>query len=180
MVKGLTLFWAARVFIVWSWVLRSRGGLIAICILVAGGFGSSVFAEVGKGAAALLEPEIAARLQLTEAQSEQIQTINRATSKKYKETLNSGQGRPGLKAELERIREEGQQQAVELLKPHQKRIWNQLSNTPVSAPAAPIAPPLPPPPTTPTPSRPSAPSAPDAPLDRSDEIASRSLIIPTI
>ena len=121
----------------------------------------SAFAEVGKGAAALLEPEVAAKLQLTEVQTQQIQAIQKATSGKYKEALNAGRGRPDLNVELDRIREEGQEQAVSLLNHQQKRIWEQLSigNAMVAAPTPP---------------------KPSGPPDRADEIASRSLIIPTI
>jgi hypothetical protein len=167
-----TLFWTRSASGRQVWSLRCWRSLFFIILLVVGGVGSSVFAEVGKGAAALLEPEVVTKLQLTPAQTEQIQAIVRTTSKQFKETLNAGQGRPGTKAELDRIREEGQEQAIGVLKPGQKRIWDQLSNATSAAPPAPAPPPPPPP--APAPSRPSTPP------DRSDEIASKSLIIPTI
>jgi|GEM_PF-857289 len=151
----------------WPAILRA-----AVVFTILGLSAWPAFAEVGQGAGALLEPEIAAKLQLTEAQTQQIQAIQRTTSDKYKETLNAGRGRPGLKAELEKIREDGQQQAVSLLNRRQKRLWEQLASGAVVAAPTPAPTPMP------TPAPP--PPRPSGPPDRADEIASRSLIIPSI
>ena len=80
---------------------------------------------VGKGAVALLTPDVAEKLKLTGAQKQQVQTIARATARKFGDAQTAGRGQPGLKEELEKIRQAGQDEALALLTAEQKAAWVQ-------------------------------------------------------
>lgn len=116
-------------------------------------------AAVSPGAAALLAPDVAPQLKLSPEQRQQIQAILRATAKKFNETQQRKAGSPGLKAELDRIRQAGQDEAVALLTPEQKRVWSALAGRDSATPAAAAGKRVP---------------------TREDEMAARSLIIPSI
>lgn len=143
---------------------RSKGPgiaaiLAALIVLVAWPV-SSARAAVGPGAGALLATDVQAKLNLSPAQRQQIQSIARATAKKFSDAQSAKRGQAGLKAELDRIRQAGQDDAVALLTPAQKQIWLELAGqTPEAAPPK---------------------VATQAAPAREDEIAARSLIIPTI
>src|SRR5687768_6631235 len=87
----------------------------------------SAAAAVGPGAAALLAPDVETKLNLSSEQRQQIQAIVRATAKKYSEVQSGKAGSPGARAELDRIRQAGQDEAVALLTPAQKRTWSELA-----------------------------------------------------
>jgi hypothetical protein len=145
----------------------SLTNVVALCaVLLASCAPLNAAETVGKGAAALLTPEVAGQLQLTDAQNQQIQAIVRVTSKKFRDAQTAGKNPPGLAEELDRIRQAGQDEAIALLTPDQKATWGRLAGQ--GAPAA--AQTLP---------KSTAKSA-GAPASGEDQIAARSLIIPTI
>ena len=115
---------------------------------------------VGQGAAALLVPGVADKLGLSDAQRQQIQSITRATAKTFSDAQTARRGQPGLKDELARIRQAGQDEALALLTPAQKDIWAKLAgqDPPARLPA----------------------KAKNADSPKVDETAARSLIIPSI
>jgi len=137
-------------------------------VLLWNGASIGALGAVGQGALALLTPDVAGKLELTDAQKEKVQAIVRAMSKKFGDTQKSKAGQPGLKDELDKIRQAGQDEAVALLTPDQKAVWAQLAGQDQPGPPA-----NPPPPKTVSKST-------GAPPDREDEIAARSLIIPSI
>src|SRR5688572_9306808 len=134
--------------------------LLAALVLLMGWPALPAIAAVGPGAIALLAPAVEAKLKPSPEQRQQIQAIVRATAKNFNETQTAKAGSPELKAELDRIRKAGQDEAVALLTPVQKTIWAELAgrnSPPVStAPAGKTA------------------------STRQDELAARSLIIPSI
>jgi hypothetical protein len=134
--------------------------MIVAAVLISGSLARESAAAVGQGAAALLSDDVSGNLKLTENQIQQIESIRNAALKKCADARNAKQGQQGLKDEIDRIRQAGQDQAVALLTPEQKKIWHELAG-----PVQPIA-------------KTTAMSAANAPA--SDAIASRSLIIPSI
>ena len=142
---------------------KAGGGILVVKVAAVTAFlliGWGAFGAVAPGAAALLASEVADRLVLSDAQRQQVQSITRATAKKFSDAQTTRRGGPGLKEELDRIRQTGQDEAVALLTPAQKAIWAGLAdqNPPGTAPAA----------------------AGKAAPSREDETAARSLIIPSI
>lgn len=134
--------------------------VVVAAIMLMVWFSNTALGAVGPGANALLAAEVEAKLNLSPAQRQQIQVIAGATAKKFSDTQTTKRGQPGLKAELERIRQAGQDEAVVLLTPAQKNIWAELAGlNPEATPTI---------------------AATKAAPSRDDETAARSLIIPTI
>lgn len=73
-----------------------------------------------KGANALLNPDVSRRLDLSSAQKQQIRTIVNATSKKWNQEKDAGAKR----ADLDRIRQEALEEALKLLTPEQRAVWD--------------------------------------------------------
>lgn len=142
---------------------RARhAGTVAVfaAVCLAGWIPVAALGEVGEGAAALLTVDVAAKLSLSDAQRRQIQSIMRATAQKTVEARTARENQGGLKEELARIRQGGQDQAVALLTPEQKAIWVRLAGIePTANRAAKAGNPLP---------------------EAASDIAARSLIIPSI
>lgn len=126
--------------------------VIPLALLVLGLIVSSSRAAPDKGAQALLRN--AERLELTQPQLKKVRAIVRETSREFKRIGRAEQGQAGLAAKLDGIRKQAQKKALALLTTEQRERWDRLNT---GAPAD-------------SKKRPSA----------AEEIAARSLIIPTI
>ena len=126
--------------------------VIPIVLLVLGLIVGSSRAAPDKGAQALLRN--AERLELTQRQIEKIRAIVRVTSREFNRIGRAERGQPDLPSKLDGVRKQAQEKALALLTTEQRERWGRLNSR---APA-------------------------DSQKRRSaaEQIAARSLIIPTI
>src|ERR1041384_5854416 len=94
--------------------------VVVAAVLLLGWPAPTAHGAVGPGASALLAAEVDAKLNLSISQRQQIQSIARATAKKFSEAQTAKRGQPGLKRKLNRIRQASRDEAVALLAPEKK------------------------------------------------------------
>ena len=95
----------------------------------------TVAAPVGKGAKAVLQQGKALRLNADQKQA--IGDIVKRTVAAYNRTASEKRGQPGLAAELDRIRQASQQEALKLLTTRQRERWRSLTAPATSVTAKP-------------------------------------------
>ncbi len=84
-----------------------------------------------QGATALLRPEVADTIGLTDEQKAKLKEINDGTAEKMRKLFEErGGDRQARSAKMQQLREEGEKQAMALLKPEQKQKLGEMMGEP--------------------------------------------------